>query len=323
MNIAEILKDKPEGTPLYSNVYGSCKLWAVEDEETIRTSSEIHINGRPCSGTEIYQSNGKVCDEGRVQLFPSDVMREWPKFAWERGDVLRDGNTFVMFDGWTKDDYSEFKAAFEIYANGNFDCGEVFFTESFEKAEYDLSKKFVKKIENFYGGTLDMETLTISKKEKFKDGDILAIDESKFFAKCIFIFSSMKDKDGYSYYAFYNERSKILSMNNVAILDVSPRLATEDEKQHLFSILNRGGLQWDGTLKKVVRISKECKLNAFDRVLVRDMDSDNWNAALFSHKEGKLFYIANGSYKLQCIPYNENTRHLLGTNEYYKSDERG
>lgn len=320
LNIAEILKDKPKDTPLYSKIYGKCKLWEVEDEDTVRTMSETHINGKPYSGTEVYLSNGKVCDEGRVMLFPSDVMQDWSKFAWEKGDVLRKGNTFVMFAGWVGDDYSEFKAAFEIFPNGSFDNGDSFLTKDFRKAEYELSKKFVKKVEKYYRCSIDPKTFTISNYEDFKDGDVLATNESKFFAKCIFIFSRRLGNK-FFYHALLNTNNRSVYRKDGLELDTRPRLATEEEKQALFSALKKNNKRWDEKCKKVVGILQDDVFKAFDKVLVRDVDMDNWNAALFSHKEGNLFYIANGSYKLQCIPYNESTKHLLGTNEYYKSNE--
>ena len=65
-------------------------------------------------------------------------------------------------------------------------------------------------------------------------------------------------------------------------------------------------------------------LQAFDRVLVRDKGCYNWTCELFSHikPESKFKYwcISNG-YKC-CIPYNDDTKHLVGTTEeapeYYR-----
>ena len=66
-------------------------------------------------------------------------------------------------------------------------------------------------------------------------------------------------------------------------------------------------------------------LQPFDKVLVRDNDSENWMIQLFSHIiEGEVDYpyscIIN-PYRY-CIPCDGNTKHLLGTNEeapeYYR-----
>lgn len=60
----------------------------------------------------------------------------------------------------------------------------------------------------------------------------------------------------------------------------------------------------------------------FDQVLVRDYDDDPWRAMHYSHfnNEQQRHYCAS-SYWNQCIPYNENTAHLLGTCEPYKEPE--
>lgn len=61
-------------------------------------------------------------------------------------------------------------------------------------------------------------------------------------------------------------------------------------------------------------------LKPFDKVLVRTHPDNNWFATFFSHiNSPETFYYkfattSGLSYK-QCIPYNEETKHLLGTNE--------
>ena len=50
----------------------------------------------------------------------------------------------------------------------------------------------------------------------------------------------------------------------------------------------------------------------FDKVLVRDIDEQEWECSLFSHIDEEDYYVCVGSWWLQCIPYEEN-EHLLGT----------
>ena len=49
----------------------------------------------------------------------------------------------------------------------------------------------------------------------------------------------------------------------------------------------------------------------FQEVLVRDSDAQKWSTAYYSHKEDHL-HIAGGRW-IQCIPYVEETKHLVGT----------
>lgn len=58
-------------------------------------------------------------------------------------------------------------------------------------------------------------------------------------------------------------------------------------------------------------------LQPFDRVLVRDKDCENWNCGFFSHKDASCAYHYRciGTPYIYCIPYNEDTKHLVGTSE--------
>ena len=60
----------------------------------------------------------------------------------------------------------------------------------------------------------------------------------------------------------------------------------------------------------------------FDKVLIKDIDSC-WVAAIFSHIDDSIHgAICCGDFGEQCIPYNEETKHLVGTTddcpEFYK-----
>jgi hypothetical protein len=68
-------------------------------------------------------------------------------------------------------------------------------------------------------------------------------------------------------------------------------------------------------------------LQPFDKVLVRYSKADVWKCSLFSHiakVDDKIIVLCTyGSWE-HCIPYNDDTKHLLGTNdeapEFYKLD---
>ena len=68
-------------------------------------------------------------------------------------------------------------------------------------------------------------------------------------------------------------------------------------------------------------------LQPFDKVLVRD-SGQHWCCDLFSHivkKEATYHYLCVGSAFEYCIPYNDDTKHLVGTTEeapeYYRYRE--
>lgn len=87
INIVEILKDKPQGTKLYSSACGKCKLEEVDDKSfkiSFYNSKFGFMNG----GEGHLDKNGKLYDDGECVVFPSKEMRDWSKFAWKKGDVL-------------------------------------------------------------------------------------------------------------------------------------------------------------------------------------------------------------------------------------------
>ena len=65
-------------------------------------------------------------------------------------------------------------------------------------------------------------------------------------------------------------------------------------------------------------------LNTFDRVLTRNFEDERWDINFYSYKNPNWLWpytCIDGSYKY-CIPYNDETKHLVGTTdeapEYYR-----
>ena len=65
-------------------------------------------------------------------------------------------------------------------------------------------------------------------------------------------------------------------------------------------------------------------LKPFDKVLARDSGTYTWKCTLYSHTKddgSRWKYVTNSSAYEFCIPYNEDTKHLVGTTdeapEYY------
>ena len=64
-------------------------------------------------------------------------------------------------------------------------------------------------------------------------------------------------------------------------------------------------------------------LQPFDKVLVRGQNGQDWRAEFFGHIDSVFnMAVCGACYWKQCIPYNEDTKHLVGTvkdcPEYYK-----
>ena len=59
-------------------------------------------------------------------------------------------------------------------------------------------------------------------------------------------------------------------------------------------------------------------LEPFDKILVRDSDEHQWKCTLYSHQRGESVlckYVTMGASYEYCIPYNDDTKHLVGTTE--------
>ena len=83
---------------------------------------------------------------------------------------------------------------------------------------------------------------------------------------------------------------------------------------------------WDNDRPKLKLKFDVNTLQPFDKVLVRDTCNECWICGLFSHKDpfdDRIYpIVCVGTYYKFCIPYNEETKHLLGTRDdcpkYYK-----
>lgn len=62
----------------------------------------------------------------------------------------------------------------------------------------------------------------------------------------------------------------------------------------------------------------------FDQVLVRDDDDDNWYPAHYKDyvPDSEYPYICDSLGWKQCVPYNEETKHLYNTKNSYKKAEQ-
>lgn len=71
-------------------------------------------------------------------------------------------------------------------------------------------------------------------------------------------------------------------------------------------------------VKKLDMKQNQFEFKPFDKVLVRDYNNEPWRATHYSHLDNDLNHYCGSSYWGQCIPYNEETAHLLGTTQPYE-----
>lgn len=322
INIAEILKDKPKGTELYSPIFGKSKFKGIA-----ANNSKI-IVGDARDFEYYFHQTGQYISSGERLLFPSEKMRDWSKFAWKKGDVLvsNDYGTEVIFDKWYDNDYISFygkhylnsENANNIRYWNSFICT----TENYSLEDKNAAQTYINTIEERWDGKLNLETLQIEKPQlEFRDGDIIVTDaiSSLCYSKCIFILKgdlNTNEKQANSY-VFYNVENNYVDFNilDTHIRDRSLRLATDEEKKKLSRVLARKGKAWDIEKKTVVDLKPKVEFEPFDRVITRDADGDIWTANIFSHINSHGDYVTIGcAYGYTyCLPYNEETVKLIGT----------
>lgn len=323
INVAEILKDKSQGTKLYDLL----RNIDVELDKVHTTDVGTYIE---CTSTnEVgstllfdYSKLGteKCWLEGLRILLPSKEMRDWAKFSWKKGDVLvsNDGKCKVIFERFDDDTYTSFIGKYYVECYGKNDELQDYEEEhygdtvNYTKESEEAAQTYIKTIEERLGGKINRETLEVEKPQpEFKDGDIVAL----VVRKCthIAIFQSRQE----AYIGFH----AVLCQNDELLLekpfredvgDIELRLATDSEKQQLFAALEKEGKRWDAEKKQIVDLKPKAELKPFDKVLVRDFSKDKWSISFFSFKKEDLYICINHCSWNQCIPYIGNES-LLGT----------
>ena len=163
INIAEILRDMPKGTKLYSPLFGKCELRGIDNSKYPIAIKVQSIDGAMSKG---IMKDGRYFDgyeDAECLLFPSARMRNWSKF-FKRGDVLIDEDlgTAAVFDGWANDDYTEFNTTIDYYKISDaWGKRDICRTLLFRKATDEERAEFIAAAEKYYGGKYNPETLQV------------------------------------------------------------------------------------------------------------------------------------------------------------------
>ena len=172
---------------------------------------------------------------------------------------------------------------------------------------------------------------------QFKDGDVLACEVDNGggnFCKWYSVLKGMIGDDfsrpyitsyvDYNYDSSYRAGELIYddTANNID----SIRLATEEEKQQLIDALKQStDPRAKEYLKRFFGIEEkevsEQKLDFLQPVLVRANPSYQWLYGNFTHMSGELHFVSGGIGYKYCIPYTEQTKHLLGTTDNWEAQQ--
>lgn len=200
INIAEILKDCPKGTKLYSTVFGEVTFDSIDIDEKYPIVV-YKLDGMKTSFTEEGHYTGYPNSE--CVLFPSSEMRDWTKFS-KRGDVvyIKEANyvtDYAIFESWKNDDYTEFNASIFYSNKSGFAERKVCTAKLYTKANDILKAKLITFIEQHYNGKYNPETLKVEPVKPtcpFKPFDkVLVRDEEEEVWHANFFSHYMNGKD--------------------------------------------------------------------------------------------------------------------------------
>lgn len=310
IDIYEILKDMPDGTPLYTTLCGNVEF--TSDAADKEKSEAIWTEDK--NEKYAFDKNGKWMKGGEVLLFPSKEMRDWSKF-FKKGDVLEFAGdkgvqgtcTFEKFEDETKTRfigrYVKEKEAISYKRPSTYRTAD--WVKSDDPAGY------IRFVEERLGGKLNLETLEIEKPAKptFEIGKLYVFREEDEDGE-LTIIGKLIDKNesedtltfGYQY-EIENEKFVTDQTFDLRIsVNKELREATEDE----YCTFKEAYTLWEKKAKG------QPAFKPFDKVLVRCGKGFKWLPAFFTRDRGEDFAYRYNVLPLhsgkaadftQCIPY--------------------
>lgn len=165
------------------------------------------------------------------------------------------------------------------------------------------------------------------------NGDLLWLRFGKGDGEWVIAFKKLRNGDIYKHVAVeVNTNSVFINGNPLAPLEAVQgwRYATEEDRAAFNAALTRKGIKYDPQSRGVVALRKVRirEFNVGDPVLVRDRKRYTWKLRAFVGilKDAEYPYgVTDGCFESKwrcCIPYDDSTRHLLGTSDNYEEEEQ-
>ena len=291
INIAELLKDCPKGTELYSPIFGELKF-----NEVNAFNNRILVVQQNDYIAE-FESDGRLinCKNGECLLFPSKDKRDWSKFQrpFMDGDVVVGENCACSYITIFRKfiDNTSFSHHVCLTSFGKFKVDDFSDIANLRLATEEEKEKLFRAIKtNGYKWNEETKTLEKLVEPKFKVGD-----EIKY--------KNGKNIDGVEQGVILSITDEVYDVAVTNNMGVYVSIAEQDD--------------WE-------LVSNKFDINTlkpFDKVLMRSSNAREWVGTFYSHYSNNKFYGC-GMCCDQCVPYEEN-QHLLGTtndcDEYFKN----
>ena len=304
IDLTKILKDCPTGWEFYSSIYVNVTFVGIGKKSNLPIKFFLYGKDnleRYCRVTA--QGLESPLFDGECTLFPSKTQRDWSKFTapWYKKDI-------------------EHKFQVGQYITDGYVGGQITSIE-----DDNHCYKIMGAINTYIPFTLQ-DNYHIWTIQDAKDGDVIHFGTvtaifKKYICreKCICYCSFCKD--GGFEIPIENGEDNVYGCYNA-----TP--TTKEQYNELMKAMHDGLYEWDTEKKELKKFAPNRfnpkTLKPFDRVIVRNNNGE-WECAIFSH----IKYYGSGCqydccYMIYryCIPYNEDTKHLVGTTEeapeYYR-----
>lgn len=324
IDIYEILKGMPDGTPLYTPLCGNVEFTSVVADKN--KSEAIWTENK--NGELSFNKNGKWMEGGEVLLYPSKEMRDWSKF-FKKGDVLefKDGSYqgTCIFDSY-EDDLTKLR----FVGKYTFTAGKISETptslRTVDWVKSDNPAGYIKAIEHRLCVKLNLETLEIEKPsfeigklyvfdEQDEDGDVTVIGE--LIGKLI-----GKDESTLTFGIQYEIETEKFVTDQTFDLNISLHKELREATENEVDLFYKHYSIWQEKRKKAM---SKCSFKPFDKVLVR-CGTLNWLPAFFIRDIGEDYaarvnalpiHCGQAGFFTSCIPF-EGNEHLAFTDEDFK-----
>lgn len=166
------------------------------------------------------------------------------------------------------------------------------------------------------------------------EGDMLWLRFGKGDGEWVIAFKKLRNGEIYKHVAVEVNTGSVFDNSSQPLAPLEAvqgwRYATEEDRAEFNSALARKGLKYDPQSKRVVAL-QEVHIREFrvgDPVLVRDGERYIWKLRAFvgTLEDAEYPYrVTDGCFESKwrlCLPYDDSTRHLLGTSDNYKEEEQ-
>lgn len=314
IDIYEILKNEEYGTELYTPKCG--RVWhsgMANDKDSAKAIWTEDEAGRE----HFFDKNGKIYKEGEVLLFPSKEMRDWSKF-FKKGDVLvsNDSDSHIIFNGFSKNDYTTFKGKHWISVSKKryVPCLNMQNVQDYHiEDNKDSAQTYINAIEKFCGGKLNRETLEIEKRAKltFEIGKLYVFNEDDEDGE-LTIIGKLIDKNESEDTLTFGDQYEIENQKFVTDQTFDLRISVSKELREATDgevlMFQKARTLWE----KEKEAKEQPAFKTFDKVLVRCGKGFKWLPAFFIRDRGEDFAARYNVLPLHsgktadftsCIPY--------------------